>query len=87
MSRAEELREAIDNLCFSRKYYFGVLTEMEQTGFGYGPKYKQVENTIQTITRNIYRLSEELEKVEAREYEAEQFCFFEKNIQRGEIRV
>ena len=29
LTRAEELRNALDNLHFSRKYYFGVLAELE----------------------------------------------------------
>ena len=68
-TRAEELRTALDNLHFSRKFYFGVLAELEQLGRGYGPDYKRAEANIRAINRNITRLEIELEEVEAREFE------------------
>ena len=77
LTRAEELRNALDNLHFSRKYYFGVLAELEQLGMGFGPNYKRAEANIRAINKNIARLEEELEKEETQEFEeAEQFRFF-----------
>ena len=88
MTRAEELRDALDNLHFTRKYYFGVLAEMEQTGYGFGPTYKAVEKNIHTINHNITRLEAELEKEEKREFEeAEQFCFFRAKTYKGGIKI
>ena len=79
LTRAEELREALDNLYFTRKYYFGILAEMEFNGQGFGPEYKRIGGIINIINKNILRLENKLEKAEKKEFEeAEQFCFFRK---------
>ena len=77
-TRAEEIRTALDNLHFSRKFYFGVLAELEQLGRGFGPDYKRAEANIRAINKNITRLEDELEKLEAKEYEKEMhnYTFF-----------
>ena len=78
MTRVEELREALENLYFTRKYYFGILAEMEFNGQGFGPEYKRIGGTINIINNNILRLENELEKAEKKEFEeAEQFRFFQ----------
>lgn len=78
-TRAEEIRTALDNLHFSRKFYFGVLAELEQLGRGFGPDYKRAEANIRAINKNIARLEDELEKLEAKEYEKEMhnYTFFD----------
>lgn len=64
LTREEELRNDLDNLHFARKYYFGVLAELEQLGRFNSPQYKQAEKNIRTLNHNIQRLQKELENEE-----------------------
>ena len=64
LTRAEELRNDIENLHFTIRYYIGVLAELEQLGRFGSPQYKQAEKNIQTLNHNIQRLQKELENEE-----------------------
>lgn len=64
LSRAEELRNDIENLYFARRYYIGVLAELEQLGRTHTEDFKKVERALQTLNHNIKRLEEELADVE-----------------------
>ena len=71
LSRADELRNDIDNLYFSRKYYIGVLAELEQLGRTHTRDFKLAEATLKAIKHNLKRLESELEAEEARAFEKE----------------
>ena len=60
MCRAEELQNDIENLEFSRRYYIGVLAELEQLGRTHTKEYRNIERGVQTINNNIQRIEKEL---------------------------
>ena len=68
-SRAEELRCAIENLYFTRRYLFGVLAELEDLGRTGTKTFKNTERNLKTINANIKRLESELETEEARTFD------------------
>ena len=71
LSRADELRNDIDNLYFSRKYYIGVLAELEQLGRTHTRDFKLAEANLKAINHNLKRLESELEAEDARAFEKE----------------
>ena len=60
MCRTEELRNDIDNLYFTTRYYVGVLAELEQLGRTHTTHFKQTEKNLEIIKSNIRRLEKEL---------------------------
>lgn len=60
MCRAEELQNDLENLDFSRRYYIGVLAELEQLGRTHTREYHNIERGIQAINHNIRRIQKEL---------------------------
>lgn len=59
ITRTEELRNDIDNLYFTARYYVGVLAELEQLGRTNTPHFKQTEKNLNAIKANIRRLEKE----------------------------
>lgn len=68
LSRAEQLRNDLENMQFSRKYLIGVLAELEQLGRTHTREYANVKKNYDTIGNNIRRVQAELERVEEDEY-------------------
>ena len=68
LSRAEQLRNDLENMHFSRKYLVGVLAELEQLGRTHTREYANVKQNYDTLGNNIRRVQAELEKVEEDEY-------------------
>ena len=68
LSRAEELRNDLENMQFSRKYLLGVLAELEQLGRTHMREYANAKQNYDTLGKNIRRVEVELEKVEEDEY-------------------
>ena len=68
LSRAEALRNDIENMQFSRKYLIGVLAELEQLGRTHTQEYKTAKANFDTLGKNIRRVQTELERVEEDEY-------------------
>ena len=64
LSRAEQLRNDIENMQFSRKYLLGVLSGLEQLGRTHTREYANVKKNYDTLGNNIRRVEAELEKVE-----------------------
>lgn len=64
LSRAEQLRNDLENMQFSRKYLLGVLSELEQLGRTHTNDYANVKQNYDTLGNNIRRVQAELEKVE-----------------------
>ena len=62
--RVEQLTNDIENLYFARRYYWGVLAELEQLGRTHTKDFKKIEKALQTLNHNIRRLEEELADVE-----------------------
>ena len=60
MCRTEELRNDIDNLYFTARYYAGVLAELEQLGRTHTAQFKQTEKNVNVLKHNIRRLEKEL---------------------------
>ena len=68
LTRAEELRNDIQNLHFTCKYYIGVLAELEQLGKTNTKQFRQTERNVNVLKKNIRTLKAELEKAEEEEY-------------------
>ena len=68
LSRAEALRNDIENMQFSRKYLIGVLAELEQLGRTHTQEYKTAKANFDILGKNIRRIEAELERVEEDEY-------------------
>ena len=69
LSRADELRNDLDNLHFTCKYYIGILAELEQLGRTHTQDFKIAEANVQVIKKNIRTLERELEAVEAKDFD------------------
>ena len=69
LTRAEELRNDLDNLHFTKRYLIGVLAELEDIGRTNSWDFKRTEMNLKTINNNIKRIETELEKAEAHEFE------------------
>lgn len=76
MTKAEALRNDLDNLHFSRRYYIGVLAELEQLGKTHTQDFKRVQKAVNTLSANIRRYEEELEKTEEEDLEPEDPYYF-----------
>lgn len=70
MCRADELRNDIENLEFTRKYCFGNLAELEDLGLTHTMQYKSLKRNIDVINHNIKRLESELDKIDINEFVA-----------------
>lgn len=71
LSRTEELRNDIDNLCFSIRFQIGVLAELEELGKTHTAEYKNAERNLNALKHNKTRLEAELEAEESRLLEEE----------------
>lgn len=67
MTRLEELRNDLENLIFTCRYYIGVLAELEQLGRTHTPQFKQTEKNVNTLKHNIKRIEQEIEREELNE--------------------
>lgn len=61
LSRADELRNDIENMRFTCKYYVGVLAELEQLGRTQTQSFKRIAENIRILKHNIKRVEKELE--------------------------
>ena len=68
LSRAEQLRNDIENMQFSRKYLIGVLAELEQLGRTHTREYANVKQNYDILGNNIRRVQTELERAEEDEF-------------------
>ena len=73
LTRAEELRNDIENLCFSIRFQIGVLAELEQLGRTHTAEYKNVERNLEALKHNKVRLEAELEAEETQNFEEASF--------------
>lgn len=71
LSRAEELRNDLDNLIFTKKYLIGVLAELEDLGRTHSAEFQQAEANLRAINNNIRRIKKELEAEEKRTFDEE----------------
>ncbi len=67
-TRAEDLRNDLDNLHFILKYNIGVLAELEQLGRTHTEEFKKTEADVNILKKNIRRVKEQLEQAEEDEY-------------------
>ena len=66
LSRADELRNDLENMHFSCRYYIGVLAELEQLGKTHTEEFKSIEHNVNVLKKNIRRLEAELEAEETK---------------------
>ena len=68
MTRAKELRNDLDNLHFTCRYYIGILAELEQLGKTHTAEFKTAEANVNVLKKNIRRIEKELEAEEEQEW-------------------
>ena len=61
LSRAEELRNDLDNLIFTKKYLIGVLAELEDLGRTHTQQFKKTKQNLRVINHNIKRIEVEID--------------------------
>ena len=71
LSRAEELRNDIENLYFTKRYLIGVLAELEDLGRTNSADFRRTEENLRAINNNIKRLESELEAEATRKFDEE----------------
>ena len=64
LTRADELRNDIENLHFTIRYYIGVLAELEQLGRTHTEDFKRTEANVNVLKRNLRTLEAQLESEE-----------------------
>ena len=69
MTRAESLRNDLENMNYARRHYIGVLAELEQLGATHSAEFKQAEENVRVLSHNIRKVEAELEKEEEREFD------------------
>ena len=70
-TRADDLRNDLENLHFILRYNIGVLAELEQLGQTHTTKFKKTEADVNVLKKNIRRVEAELKAEEEREYNEE----------------
>lgn len=68
LSRAEQLRNDLENMHFHARYLIGLLAELEQLGRTHTADFKTAEANVRILKNNIKRVKAELERVEEDEY-------------------
>ena len=68
LTRAEELRNDLDNLHFTKKYLIEALANLELVGKTNTWEYQRAEINLNILNKNIKRIEAELEKAEADEF-------------------
>ena len=68
MSKLEELRNDLENLHFTCRYYIGVLAELEQLGRTNTPEFRITERNVNVLKSNIREIEKQLIREEEREY-------------------
>ena len=67
LTRAEELRNDLDNLHYNKKYLIEALAALELVGKTNTWEYQKAEINLNIINKNIRRIEAELEKEEENE--------------------
>lgn len=67
-TRAEELRNDLENMHFTCRYYIGILAELEQLGKTHTAEFKTAEANVNVLKKNIRRIEKEIERAEEDEY-------------------
>ena len=69
LTRADELRNDIENLNFTIRYYIGVLAELEQLGRTHTEDFKRTERNVNVLKRNLRNIEAQLESEEAKAFD------------------
>ena len=64
-TREEELRNDLENLHFIVKHKIKLLTKLEEHGKTHTTQFKSIEEDVNILKKNIRRVEEELERIEA----------------------
>ena len=64
-TREEDLRNDLDNLHFIVKHKISLLEKLEAHGMTHTPEFKKIETDVNILKKNIKRVEEELERIEA----------------------
>ena len=75
-TRAEDLRNDLDNLHFILRYNIGVLAELEQLGRTHTEDFKKTEANVNILKKNIKRVEDELEKIDIAGFDEEEDQYY-----------
>ena len=68
LTRAEELRNDLDNMHFTKRYLIQTLANLELVGKTHTWEYQKADINLNILNKNIRRVEEELEKIETDEF-------------------
>ena len=71
LCRAEQLRNDLNNLHFTKRHLIEILAELESLGRTNSADFKRTEANLRVINNNIRRIESELEAEEARVFDEE----------------
>lgn len=69
LSRIEDLRNDLENMHVSIRYYIGILAELEQLGRTDSKEFKSIERAINVLKNNAQRVEAEIERLEEETFE------------------
>ena len=61
LSRADELRNDLENMHFAARYWIGVLAELEGLGKQGTPEFIRIQNGLNNLKSNIRRIAKEID--------------------------
>ena len=64
LSRIDDLRNDLENMHVSIRYYIGILAELEQLGKTGTKEFQSVEKTVNILKQNARRVEAEIERLE-----------------------
>lgn len=69
LSRIEDLRNDLENMHVSIRYYIGILAELEQLGRTDSKEFKSIERAVNVLKNNARRVEAEIERLEEETFE------------------
>ena len=64
-TREDDLRNDLDNLHFIVRHKISLLAKLEAHGMTHTPEFKKIETDVNILKKNIKRVEEEIERIEA----------------------
>ena len=69
LSRIDDLRNDLENMHVSIRYYIGILAELEQLGRTDSKEFKSIEKAVNVLKNNARRVEAEIERLEEETFE------------------
>ena len=69
LSRIDDLRNDLENMHVSIRYYIGILAELEQLGRTNSEEFRGIEKAVNILKQNARRVEAEIERLEEETFE------------------